>query len=163
MVEVYYVRADGPSGLVEELLKIVRALHLPPRHLGGYIYPVAPAAGEGLANSQLALAAEIDTPRVDVVHSTLNGTAHHRGGLVEVYMPVLHRQAQHTEAQCRHVYPRASHGAVSHLRIIVEDVFCLLFLHRSILGFLRNGFRPFYGSYGCGKKPTFVKSRLSIF
>ena len=93
----------------------------------------------------------------EAVRSALDGTVHHGRRLVEVDVPAFHRKAQHSEAQCRHVYPRASHGAVSHLRIIVEDVFCLLFLHRSILGFLRNGFRSLYDSYGCGKKPTFDK------
>ena len=99
MVEVDDVCADGAARLVEELLEVIRRLHLPPRHLGRDIYPVAPAPGKGFAHRLLALAAEIDAPRIYVVHAALNGTAHHRRGLVEVHVPVLYRQAQHPEAQ----------------------------------------------------------------
>ena len=99
------------------------------------------ASGESFAYRLLALAAEIDAPRVDVVHAALDGTAYHWRGLVEVYVSVLHRQAQHPEAQRRYVHPRAPHRAVLHLRIIVEDVFRQLLPFRLPYGFLRDGFR----------------------
>ena len=157
VVEVDDIGVNRAARLVEELLEVVRALHLPPRHLGRDIYPVAPASGEGFAYRLLALAAEIDAPRVDVVHPALDGTAHHRRGLVEIHVPVLHWQSQHPEAQCRHVHARAPHRAVLHPRIVVEDVFRQLFPRHLPFGFLRDGFRTAHRSYGCGKKAALDK------
>ncbi|CCZ15044.1 unknown [Prevotella sp. CAG:487] len=157
VVEVDDIRADSTARLIEELLEVVCRLHLPPRHLGRDIYPVAPASGEGFANCLLTLSTEIDTARVYIVHASLDGTAHHRSGLVKVHVSVLHRQAQHPKTQRRHINSRAPHRTVLHLRVIIQNIFGKLFSHRLLFSLLRYGFRTAHGSYSCCNKSAFDK------
>ena len=122
VIEVYYICADRTARLVEKFLKVIRTLHLPPRHFGGYIYTVTPASCECFTYRLLALTAHIDTSCIDVIHAALNGTAYHRRSLFEIHMSVLHRQTQHSKPQCRHIHPRPSHRSVSHLWIIIKNI-----------------------------------------
>ena len=169
MIEVDHVRTNGTARLVEELFEIIHRPHLPPRHLGGDIHPVAPASGQSTAHRLFALSAQVDTPRVDIVYTAFDGTAYHGRGLVEIYVSVLHRQPQHTETQRRDLHAGPPHRAVLHLRIVIENLSRQPLPYDLFFNLLRQGFRTDYRTGSCGKKSAFKKitsihiaSRLSI-
>ena len=162
VVEVNDIRADRTARLVEELLEVVRRLHLPPRHLGRDIHPVAPAPGEGFAYRLLALAAEINAPRVDVVHATLDGTAHHRRSLVEVHVPVFHGQAQHPEPQGRHFHACPPHVSVCHVGVIIQNTPTCFFFYRLFFCFLCYKFCRMDECSGRGCQQSFLDKISSV-